>query len=133
MKPTRLHVAVAALATLAAGCVSQGSYDQLAADKDKEISSLKSQQSTLQGQVQGLQSQKADLEQQKKSLEEQQADLRRQVEALEQQKAQLQTASSQTQSQYDALVKNLSAEVQKGQLQVRQYKDMLTVDVAEQL
>jgi len=30
-------------------------------------------------------------------------------------------------------VRNLTEEVKKGELQVRQYKDMLTVDVAEQL
>ena len=41
--------------------------------------------------------------------------------------------SQQNQSQYDSLVKNLTEEVKKGELQVRQYKDMLTVDVAEQL
>src|SRR5207247_9888580 len=84
------------------------------------------QRGTLQEQVQGLQSQKT-------SLEQQQADLRRQIDALEQQKAQLLTASQQNTSQYDSLVKNLTEEVKKGQLQVRQYKDMLTVDVAEQL
>ena len=48
-------------------------------------------------------------------------------------KQQLLDASRKSQSQYDALVANLNQEVQKGQLQVRRYKDMLTVDVAEQL
>jgi chemotaxis protein MotB len=43
------------------------------------------------------------------------------------------SASRQSQEQYDALVSNLSEQVQKGQLQVRRFKDMLTVDVAEQL
>jgi len=49
------------------------------------------------------------------------------------QKAQLEAANQQTKSQYDGLVANLNEEVKKGQLQVRQYKDMLTVEVAEQL
>src|SRR3981081_1215697 len=83
--------------------------------------------------VQALQAQLSGLDQQKMSLEQQQADLRKQIDALEQQKAQLLTASKQTQSQYDSLVRNLTEEVKKGELQVRQYKDMLTVDVAEQL
>jgi chemotaxis protein MotB len=135
------HVAVAVLAAaIAAGCVSQGSYDELEVVKNREIDALRSQRGVLQAQVQNLESDKAALErekgtlaQQQGSLEQQQADLRRQIAALEQQKAQLESASKQTRSQYDALVQNLTEEVKKGQLQVRQYKDMLTVDVAEQL
>lgn len=80
-----------------------------------------------------LEKQKIALEQQKNALEEQRAELQKQVDTLEQQKAQLLAASKETQSQYDNLVRNLTDEVQKGQLQVRRYKNMLTVDVAEQL
>ena len=128
MNGTRLHPAGAALATvfIVGGCVSQGTYDKLESDKNQEISLLQKQRGALQEQVQGLQFQKS-------SLESQQADLRKQVAALEQQKTQLLTATQQDKSQYDALVKNLTEEVKKGELQVRQYKDMLPVDVAEQL
>src|ERR1700704_2700392 len=128
MNRRRLHAAgaVVAAAVIAGGCVSQGTYDQLESDKNQEIAALQKQRGGLQEQVQGLQSQKT-------SLEQQQADLRRQIDALEQQKTQLLTASQQTKSQYDALVRNLTEEVKKGELQVRQYKDMLTVDVAEQM
>ena len=121
MNGRRLHAAsaVVAAAFMTAGCVSQGTYDKLETDKNQEITALQKQRGGLQEQVQGLQSQ--------------QADLRRQVDALEQQKTQLLTASKQNQSQYDALVRSLTEEVKKGELQVRQYKDMLTVDVAEQL
>src|SRR5882724_784621 len=108
------------------GCVSKGEYQKLEADKNKEIDELQKQRSGLQEQMKGLQSQKT-------SLEQQQADLRKQVDALEQQKTQLLTATQQDKSQYDALVRNLTEEVKKGELHVRQYKDMLTVDVAEQL
>jgi chemotaxis protein MotB len=128
MKGSGLHAVGAALAgafTLC-GCVSTGTYEKLEADKNQEIAALQKQHGTLQEQVQGLQSQRS-------ALEQQQADLRRQVDALEQQKTQLLTASQQNTSQYDSLVKDLTEEVKKGQLQVRQYKDMLTVDVAEQL
>ncbi len=135
MNRRRLHAAGAVLAAafMAGGCVSQGTYDKLEADKNQEIGALQKQRGGLQEQVQVLQSQRSGLEQQKASLEQQQADLRRQVDALEQQKTQLLTASQQTLSQYDSLVRNLTEEVKKGELQVRQYKDMLTVDVAEQL
>ncbi len=128
MNGRRLHAASAVFvaAFTASGCVSQGTYDKLESDKNQEIAALQKQRGGLQEQAQGLQSQKT-------SLEQQQADLRRQIDALEQQKTQLLTASQQNQSQYDALVRNLTEEVKKGELQVRQYKDMLTVDVAEQL
>jgi len=142
MNRTGLHAASALLAAafMAGGCVSQGTYDKLEADKNQEIATLHKQRSGLQEVIQRLQlqrsaleEQKTSLEQQKTSLEQQQADLRRQIDALEQQKTQLLTASQQTLSQYDSLVRNLTEEVKKGELQVRQYKDMLTVDVAEQL
>ena len=125
---TGLHAVYIALAAAAmlGGCVSQGTFDKLEAEKNQEIAALQKERGGLQGQVQALQSQRS-------ALEQQQADLRKQVDALEQQKAQLLTASRQTQTQYDALVQNLTEEVKKGELQVRQYKDMLTVDVAEQM
>ena len=129
MNGRRLCVAVAGpviAAVFMAGCVSKGEYEKLEAGKNKEIDELQKQRSGLQEQMKGLQSQKT-------SLEQQQADLRKQVDALEQQKTQLLTATQQDKSQYDALVRNLTEEVKKGELQVRQYKDMLTVDVAEQL
>src|SRR6266511_2034977 len=84
MNGRRLHAASAVLvaAFTASGCVSQGTYDKLEADKNQEITGLQKQREALQGQVQGLQSQKT-------SLEQQQADLRRQIDVLEQQKTQL--------------------------------------------
>src|SRR5260370_25521545 len=128
MDGRKLHAAGpgVAAAFMAGGCVSQGTYGQLEADKNQEIGALQKQHSGLQDQVQALQAQRS-------GLEQQQADLRKQIDALEQQKAQLLTASQQTLSQYDSLVRNRTEEVQKGELQVRQYKDMLTVDVAEQM
>src|SRR5258708_1468406 len=128
MKGSGLHAVGAALAgafTLC-GCVSTGTYEKLEADKNQEIAALQKQRGTLQEQVQALQSQRS-------ALEQQQPDLSRQIAALEQQKTQLLTATQQDKSQYDSLVRNLTEEVKKGQLKVRQYKDMLTVDVAEQL
>lgn len=59
--------------------------------------------------------------------------LRKEKAALEQEKAAIQTSSKQNQAQYDALVNKLSREVRQGQLKVRQYQNMLSVDVAEQI
>src|SRR5512147_297809 len=42
-------------------------------------------------------------------------------------------ASEQSKQQYNQLLQGLSKEVEKGQLQVKQYKNMLAVDLAEQI
>jgi chemotaxis protein MotB len=146
--------AAVAVALMVGGCVTQETYDKLQGEKNQEVGALQSQRtaleqqlrdlqaqrSALEGERNSLQQQKASLEQQKTSLEQdksalerEQAQLRAQNEALEGQRSQLLSASKQSQAQYDALVADLNQEVQKGQLQVRRYKDMLTVDVAEQL
>ena len=146
-KISYLSSAAVAAALVLGGCVTQDTYDQLQAEKNQEIAALqtqratleqqtrelRTQRSTLEGERNALEQQKATLEQDKSALERAQAELRRQNEALEAQKSQLLSASRQSQAQYDALVANLSEQVQKGQLQVRRYRDMLTVDVAEQL
>ena len=61
------------------------------------------------------------------------ANLKQDIAALEQHQRALETSSQQRQAQYDALVNKLSKEVQSGQLKVRQYQNMLSVDVAEQI
>lgn len=153
-KYSYLGSAAVAAALMLGGCVTQETYDKLQGEKNQEVGALQSQRtaleqqlqdlqaqrSALEGQRNSLQQQKTSLEQQKTSLEQDkaalerdQAQLRAQNEALESQRSQLLSASKQSQAQYDALVADLSQEVQKGQLQVRRYKDMLTVDVAEQL
>ena len=125
--------ALAAAALAAGGCVSSGEFEKMQAGKNQEIEALQKQQASLQQQTRELQSQRKALEEQKTALERQQADLRNEVASLQRQKSQLESANQQTKSQYDGLVANLNDEVKKGQLQVRQYKDMLTVEVAEQL
>jgi chemotaxis protein MotB len=41
--------------------------------------------------------------------------------------------SARQKAQYEALLRQLSKEAAKGQLQIRQYQNMLTVDLAEQI
>ena len=136
------HVSKAALLTLlaAAGCVTQGEFDKMQGEKNQEIASLQSSRSSLEQQVRNLEGQRASLEKQrdgltkeKDSLTQEKDSLTRQIAALEQQRAQLQASEKQVEARYDALLANLNEEVKKGQLQVRQLKGMLTVDVAEQL
>jgi len=142
-----LGSAAVAAALMLGGCVTQETFEKAQGEKAQEISALQSQRAALERQLRELEQQRTALEQHKTALEQQktslegdraalereQAQLRAQNEALEQQKQQLLSASKQSQSQYDNLVNELNQEVQKGQLQVRRYKDMLTVDVAEQL
>lgn len=135
-----LGSAALAAAFMAAGCVTQSSYDKLQSEKNQEIEALQGSRATLERQVRDLETQRAGLEAQRKSLtqeketlEKLQADLTRQVAALENQRAQLQAATQQTTQRYDSVLSSLNEEVKKGQLQIRQFKDMLTVDVAEQL
>jgi chemotaxis protein MotB len=115
----QIGIAVLAAAFITSGCVSTGTFEKMQAGKNEEIKML--------------QQQKTALEQDNAALKQQNASNLQQVGSLEQQKAALLAVSQQRQQQYDALVKDLSKEVEKGQLQVRQYKDMLTVDLAEQI
>jgi chemotaxis protein MotB len=122
----RISITVLAVMFVATGCVSTGKFDKMQADKN--------------GQIASLQQQKTELEQNKKKLEQENAGLKQQVSAteqqvgsLEQQKAALVATSQERQKQYDDLVQGLSKEVEKGQLQVRQYQNMLAVDLAEQI
>ena len=142
MKVIRMQmVGVAVAAALAAsGCVSQGEFDKLQADKNSEIEGLQRQRSALQQELDSLQSQRTALERQQvglrgevSTLQKQRDQLEMQRVALERERAELEANSKQTQSQYDGLVRNLKDELKKGELQVRQYKDMLTVEVAEQM
>ena len=119
-------VVLAALAFLAGGCVSSGTYKAMEADKNQEIAALRQQKEALE-------KDKADLIQKAASIEQQTAADKQRISSLEQEKASLAASSQQTQKQYEALAQDLSKEVEKGQLQVRQYKNMLSVELAEQI
>jgi len=142
MNKSAFHLAgsLIAAAVMSAGCVSTGEFEKLQADKNQEINALQKQRSALEQEKQELQSQRsalerqqADLRSQLATLQSQRSQLERERDELARQKGELEAASKQTKSQYDGLVNNLNEEVKKGQLQVRQFKDMLTVEVAEQL
>jgi chemotaxis protein MotB len=125
--------AVLAAAFITSGCVSTGTFEKMQAGKNEEIKTLQQQKTALELQKTGLEQENTTLKQQLGSREQQNTAMQQQVGSLEQQKAALLAANQQRQQQYDALVKGLSAEVQKGQLQVRQYQNMLAVDLAEKI
>jgi len=128
------------MAFIASGCVSSGKFKEMEAQKNEEISGLQQQTSTLEDQRASLEQQRTilekennDLKQQIASLEQKKMAVEQEVGSLEREKASLLAASQQRQEQYEELVEGLSKEVEKGQLQVRQYQNMLAVDLAEQI
>jgi len=136
-----------ATAFIASGCVSTGEFETMQADKNTMISSLQDQKFGLEEQTANLTRSNISLQQQLttqeldyKALKQQityhekdNTELQKMIERLERQRAALLAASMERQQQYDALVKDLSAEVEKGQLKVKQYQNMLAVDLAEQI
>lgn len=126
-------IAVLTAGSITSGCVSTSTFDKMQADKNGEIASLQQQKSSLEDLKATLEKQRAALEEEKAALEQKNTASLQQVGSLQEQKAALLAASQQRQQQYDALVKSLSTEVEKGQLQVKQYQNMLSVDLAEQI
>jgi len=133
MKHLRISIAVLAAGFIASGCVSNGTFKKMEEGKNQEIAALQQEKASLSKEKSSLEQQNTELKQQVSSLDQQKASVQQQVGSLEQEKAALLAANQQRQKQYDALVQNLSKEVEKGQLQVRQYKNMLAVDLAEQI
>ena len=139
---SHIHIGIAVVAAgiIASGCVSSGTFKKMEAGKNQEIAALQKERASLTEQKSKLEQDNAamkqqvsSLEQQKATLEQQKTAAQQQVGSLEQQKAALEATSQQRQQQYEALVQGLSKEVEKGQLQVKQYKNMLSVDLAEQI
>ncbi len=130
-----LGVGLVVLATvlIASGCVSSGTFKKMEAQKNGEIAALQKEKGALTQQKGDLEKDNAGLKQQISSLEQQKTSAEQQVGTLEQQKANLIASNQQQQKQYESLVQGLSKEVEKGQLQVKQYKNMLAVDLAEQI
>lgn len=128
-----IGVAVIAAGLVISGCVSTGTFNKMQAQKDKKITALQNenadlvqQKDKLEGNFHTLKERFAELEQRRMSTEQR-------VGSLQEENAALVAASQQQQQQYQALVQGLSSEVRKGQLEIRQYKNMLTVDLAEQI
>jgi chemotaxis protein MotB len=128
-----IGIAVIAAGLITSGCVSTGTFKKMEADKDNRIAALEKEKSALEQEKNKLQGNFNTLKERFASLEQRNTTMEQQVGSLQQEKASLVAASQQQQQQYEALVQGLSSEVEKGQLQVRQYKNMLTVDLAEKI
>jgi len=137
-----LHMSLVVLAVglITIGCVTTGKYKKLETAKNQEIADLQKQKTAVEQQRDSLrqqlvvqQQQLGSLTQQKDALTQQLTASQQQLGSSEQEKAALLASNQQTQKQYEALVRGLSKEVEKGELQVKQYKNMLSVELAEQI
>jgi len=122
MKSVARVVAGVASCVLVVGCVASSKYNKLQAE-----------QTSLQAEHQKLQASAKQLQDQNTQLASDIASLKAQNESLTAVRDSLQQKQNETSTKYDQVVQQLSSEVQAGQLQVKQYKNMLTVDVAEHL
>ena len=136
----RIGIALLAAGCLASGCVSTSTYDKMKAEKDSEIEALQQYKNAMERRRTFLEQQRIAMEKEHEALKQQIAELERQVNvksvtvgSLERQKELLVAANQRRQRQYEALLQDLSHEVERGQVQVRQYEDMLSVDLAEQI
>jgi len=129
----RVGISVLLVGLMVGGCVSSGTFAEMESQKNAELAALQQQKVASEGQTRALEQQKSKLEQDNAALQQAAAALEQKRTELEQRQSALLAASQQRQQQYDALVQGLSQEVAKGQLQVRQYQNMLAVDLAEQI
>jgi chemotaxis protein MotB len=119
----RLRVAGIALLSIGLiGCVSSGKYKKLDA-----------QRAVLQAEHDSLQAAAVKLTSDNEALRADIARLKTEADALRAEHEALQKQQTETTARYDDVVNKLSQEVNAGQLQVRQFKNMLSVDVAEHL
>ena len=117
--------------------------EQLNADKStlsKEKSELEQLRDSLQSRTTELEAKTSQLTSQTAQLQDAQTQLKAQSDSLAAQNAvlaadkqTLQKQAADKQAQYDALVGDLKKEVNDGQLKITQYKNMLTVDVADKI
>jgi len=142
-----IGLAVLAAGIIITGCGSSEKYKKLEADKNQEIAALQQEKGTLEYQKGALENDVADLKEQVAQLEQEKGAAEQKAAAMEKQhsaairevgqlevdKAHLITAARQQQQEYQKLLGGLSSEVEKGELQVKQYKNMLTVELAEQV
>jgi chemotaxis protein MotB len=129
-----LRFAVVLIAAgLITGCVSSGKFKKMESQKNGEIAILKQEKIGLEKQKTALENDNNNLKQQIGSMEQSKATMEQQIGSLQQDKATLEASSQKQQQEYNSLVQGLSSEVEKGQLQVRQYQNMLSVDLAEQV
>jgi len=125
-------IAAAALILISAGltgCVTASKYRELEAERDI----LHTEQERLSQDISKLQNDLAQLQAETDALSAKRDSLRAERDSLEGERDALKKAKDDAVSHYDAVVSQLSQEVKKGNLQIKRYKNMLSVDVADKI
>ena len=129
MMRTLAAAALIVVATGLTGCVTASKYRELEAERDL----LSTEQDRLSQDVTRLQDELQRLNSETEALSQKRDSLRAERDSLEDERDALKKAQAETVSHYDALVSTLSQEVKKGSLQIKRYKNMLSVDVADKI
>jgi len=128
-------VTLRALALLAAGaiassgCVSKAQYIQV--EQERDLCTTRSEQ--LQTQVESARSADEELAQEKIALETKLATLQSQGQELGSKLHEREEEARKLQETYDGLVANLKNELKAGQVEVKQLRDGLRVNVAQDI
>ena len=148
--PVQARLFAVCLAVALTGCVSMGKYRALKLqnqelrsevdDINQEAGGLRTDLGAAQVSNTALIEGKSALESRNGDLEQSEADLASQDTALAGQKAALESANAallrqarEKQAQYDLVMGDLNQEVKDGLLKITQYRNMLTLDVADQI
>lgn len=117
------------LAGALTGCVSQGAYN-----------TLRDQNRDLKAQLDQANEGRSDLDKQNTDLEATAADLTNEDTVLTGQKAKLEARNAalvargrERKAEYGALAADLSGEIEAGRIKIGQYRNMLTVEVGDQI
>jgi len=148
----RSHLFVLALAVgMLAGCVSQGTYDDLEAKASaeraalgKDVATLREEITRREAEIATLKGQTAELENRKRTLESQTAALNDRLAETEKQATEVTARAAEAAAQkdaeinrlkgtYDNLVKDLQGEISKGEIKVTQIRDKLSVQMVEKI
>jgi len=136
MKRTLAAAGLLLIATGLSGCVAATKYHELESERDilhTEQDRLTQDVAKLQEDVTRLHSETDALSAKRDSLRSEGDSLKLERDALESERDALKKTNVETVSHYDVLVSQLSQEVKQGHLQIKRYKNMLTVDVADRI
>src|SRR5262245_3720582 len=136
MTRTLAAAAMILVAIGTSGCVTATKYRELESERDilhTEQERLTQDIANLQDDVARLHSEADALTAKRDSLRSEGDSLRLERDAIEGERDALKKANAEAVSHYDALVSQLSQEVKQGHLQIKRYKNMLTVDVADKI
>ena len=139
-----------AVAVATAGCVSRGGYDQALRERDVaerqksalsarieqldlSISNLNTEVKDLTGQLEDVEEERDGVRNQLEELRETHAEVGHNLELTEAELARRSSEVKELHGTYDALVADLESEVAAGQIEIRQLRDGLQVNVPDRI